>query len=819
MFRPRWRKVLADLWGNKTRTLLVVASIAVGVFAIGVISGTYVMLKEDLNLSYSSSNPANISLMTTPLSDDMVDIVRRMDEVADAEAFTTASLRLQTGPDTWKTLTLYAFRDYEKRTIHRLLSPLGVTVPGDHEIILEHKTLASLNAAIGDSLDLELPDGTHRQLTIVGTGVDQSEIYDIILGDLRGYITVDTLEWLHQPTYLNQLYVTVAGGNPDDKATIQHATTSVTDRLERAGLSIFRTKTALQSKHPLDSIIQALIAILIILGVLIAFLSGSLIANTMSALLSQHLRQIGIMKLVGARRFQITVMYFVLIMSFGLVALVISVPTASIAAYALLGLIADIVNFVMQDFRVVPQAIIVQIVIGLIIPPAAGILPVLAGSRITVQKAISSTGISGTQQKKGWLDHQLEHLKVLSRPMLISIRNTFRRKGRLALTLFTLTLGGAVFIAVFNSQVSLDTKMEQVTRYFGADVQLDFVDSYRVEKITNQALTVPGVERVEVWLTTGADWLHPPLPFPPTGGDRGEISPPSGGIKGGELPPSSIGIIAPPADSDLIDPTLLEGRWLLPGDQNAITVNEAFWNEVPDLKPGDTLRLKLAGHEDDWTVVGIFQYTGFDDLVAYANYDYIADKLQQTSRSSSYRIVTTEHDLAFQEQIGAQLNAHFRDLGLEVSKAEAGKAFNASVTDVLGILTAVLLVMALMTALVGSIGLAGTMSMNVMERTREIGVMRAIGAHNQIVSKLVIVEGLVIGLMSYGMGAALSFPISMLLSNVISLAIFNTPAPFAFTAQGFLIWLIVVIFLSMAASLLPARNASKLTIREVLAYE
>jgi len=794
---------LADLWSNKTRTLLVVASIAVGVFAIGVITGTYVMLKEDLNLSYSSSNPANIALTTTPLSDDGVDLVRRMDEVADAEAFTTASLRLQTGPDSWKTLTLYAFRNYEERTIHRLLSPVGATVPGDHEIILEHKTLASLNAAIGDTLDIELPDGTRRQLTIVGAGVDQSEIYDIILGDLRGYITVDTLEWLHQPTSMNRLYVT-ADESPNDKAHIQQVATAVTDRLERAGVSIFRTETAIQSKHPLDSIIKALIAVLIILGVLIAFLSGSLIANTMSALLSQHLRQIGIMKLVGARRVQITAMYFVLIMSFGLVALVLSVPTASVAAYALLGFIANIVNFVIQDFRVVPQAIIVQMVIGLIVPPAAGILPVLTGSRITVQKAISSTGISGAQQKKGWLDRQLERPKILSRPLLISIRNTFRRKGRLVLTLFTLTLGGAVFIAVFNTQASLDTQMEQATRYFGADVQLDFVDSYRVEKITNQALTVPGVERVEVWLTTGADWLHPPSPE---------------GIKGGELPPSSIGIIAPPADSNLIDPTLLEGRWLLPGDQNAIAVNEAFWSEAPDLKPGDKLRLKLAGREDDWTVVGIFQYTGFDDLVAYANYDYVANELQQTNHSSSYRIVTTQHDLAFQEQVSALLNAHFRDLGLEVSKTEAGKAYNASVTDVLGILTVVLLVMALMTALVGSIGLTGTMSMNVMERTREIGVMRAIGAHNRIVSKLVIVEGLVIGLLSYGMGAALSFPISILLSNVISRAIFNTPAPFAFTAQGFLIWLIVVIFLSMAASLLPARHASQLTIREVLAYE
>jgi len=127
--------------------------------------------------------------------------------------------------------------------------------------------------------------------------------------------------------------------------------------------------------------------------------------------------------------------------------------------------------------------------------------------------------------------------------------------------------------------------------------------------------------------------------------------------------------------------------------------------------------------------------------------------------------------------------------------------------------------MALMTALVGSIGLTGTMGMNVMERTREIGVMRAIGAHNGIVLKLVIIEGLVIGLISYGLGAVLAFPVGALLSNVISVAIFGISAEPAVTAQGFIIWLLVVMGLSVLSSLLPARNASRLTIREVLAYE
>jgi len=795
MFKPRWRKVLHDLWDNKVRTLLVVLSIAVGVFAVGVIAGTYAMIVEDLSGSYAATNPANVSLVTMPFDPDFVDVIRRMEGVTEAEGRRHVSLQLKVGPNEWDTITLVAIPDYDELQIHRHLPKQGVAVPQDREVVLEHKSLAELGAAAGDRLEVELPDGTIRPLPIVGTVQDQSDVYGNILGNLQGFITFDTLEWLHQPLSLNRLYVTVAE-SPNDKAHIRQVATEVTDRIEKSGREVYSTFVAPSDEHPLASIIDALLAVLIILGVLVVFLSGSLISNTMSALLNQHLRQIGVMKLVGARRGQVIGMYLVLIVAFGVVALMAAIPLSSWGAYELSRFVADIINFELQGFRLVPPAIVLQIGIALIVPPVTGMLPVLKGSRITVHRALNSRGLGDQQGKKDWIDRQLEQLRTLSRPLRISIRNTFRRKGRLALTLFTLTLGGAVFIAVFNSQVSLNLKVDQVSKYFGADVNLDFARSYRIEKVEREAMSIEGVERVEVWIRTSAELVH----------EDGS-------------PPDSLSIIAPPADSDLIEPTLLEGRWLLPGDERAITVNDAFWDDYPDLQVGDRLRLKIDGREDDWTVVGVFQYTGMADLVAYANYDHLADELNVGRHASAYRLVTAEHTLGFQEYVSAQLSTHFRELNFQVHRVEAGKAFNASLAEVLGILTAVLLVMALLTALVGSIGLAGTMSMNVMERTREIGVMRAIGAYNRIVSKLVIVEGLIIGLISYILGAVLSFPISFLLSNVISLSIFNSPAEFAFTAQGFLIWLAVVVLLSVLASILPARNASRLTIREVLAYE
>jgi putative ABC transport system permease protein len=801
MHRPRWKKLLADLWGNKSRTLLVVLSIAVGTFAIGVIVGSYMLIYEDLDASYAASNPANITLTTRPFGPDLVDAVARTDGVAAAEGYHEVTVRVRPaaegadGAADWDTMLLFAHPDYDEIEIHRRLPDRGAAIPDEEELILELNTLDALGLAIGDRVEVALPDETSRVLTVVGTAMDQSDPYGTILGSLRGYTVLETLTWLRMPPMMTRLHITVTGDG-DDKAGIGEVAQVVTDRLEKSGYPVYQTNIAGSHEHPLGGIIRALLLVLIIVGVMIVLLSGSLIANTMSALLTQHMRQIGVMKLVGARRFQVVGIYLLLIMTFGLLALAPALPLGSWGAYALARFAASIITYRLRPFEVIPIAVLIQTVVALLLPPLAGLAPILRGSQVTVREALSSTGLTDQTSRKGRLDRLLARVRGIARPMLISLRNTFRRKKRLALTLFTLTLGGAIFIAVFNTQVSLHNAAASMTRYFGHDVTLTFTTPYRISKIAQELTAVPGVVDFEVWLTTGADL-----------------------VRGDGTLPESIGVIAPPPDSAILEPKVIAGRWIAPGDGYAIAVNEAIWQQMPDLQPGDSLRLDLNGREAEWTVVGIFQYMGSDDLVAYAPYDHVAGLLKQPYHATTYRLVTAEHDLAYQEMIRSRASAHFRDRGYSVEKVEAVKSFTASIPGLLDIITQILLVMALMTALVGSIGLTGTMGMNVMERTREIGVMRAIGAHNGIILRLVIVEGLIIGLISYVIGSLLALPIGVALSQVISQAIFRTPAELGVTARGFLIWLGIVVILSVLASLVPARNASRLTIREVLAYE
>ena len=102
-------------------------------------------------------------------------------------------------------------------------------------------------------------------------------------------------------------------------------------------------------------------------------------------------------------------------------------------------------------------------------------------------------------------------------------------------------------------------------------------------------------------------------------------------------------------------------------------------------------------------------------------------------------------------------------------------------SESLDILVTFLLIMALLTASVGSMGLAGAMGMNVLERTREIGIMRSIGATDREILRLVVVEGGVIGSLSWILAVLLSFPITYLLSSILSLAIFRSPIDVKFT--------------------------------------
>ncbi len=810
--RPRWRKVIHDLFDNKARTLLVVFSIAVGVFSIGVIAGTYVIISNDMSASYAANVPANIELRMADFDDSTLESVRDHHGIDEAEGRRVFSIRARVqGSTRWTVLEMAAFDDFEGNKVNLLVPIEGKAVPGKREVVFERDALTRVKADVGDMIEFQLPDGSVKSMPLVGSVQDIAMGAGDFLAAPYAYIDRNTLQFLQEPTTYNRVYATVSEGG-DDIEHIRALGADLKTDLEKGGAYVVRSRFAETHLHPLATTVNAILGILLALGILIVFLSSSLIANTLAALLQQHTRHIGVIKLVGGRSRQVLAMYLALILSFGALALAIAVPLGGQGAYGLSAYIASELNFTLLGYRIVPLAILIQALVGLLVPLIAGLAPILGGARVTVVEAISGEAARDemSRRKSGkkrgvsrweWIQTRFTILLAkrgihIPRPFVISLRNTFRRRSRLILTLFTLTMGGAIVISVFNVRVTLHDYIGAISRYFVADVSVDFDAPYRLREMEQALMQAPGVERVEGWQFLSGELLN---------------------ADGHVL--ENLNIFAPPANSELIKPILVQGRWIEPGDVRKFAVSEAVYKYYPALKPGDFLKVLARGKEETWEVVGIFKFVDREGLLAYAPYEYISRTTNLANRAYMFRIVTDRHARAYQDAKAEELDSFLRTRGFKLHNAEAGNASLDVAVESLDILVAFLLIMAVLTAIVGSMGLTGTMGMNVLERTREIGITRAIGADDRAVMRTVIAEGVVIGLISFALAILLSVPITYLLSTIVSVAVFETPIEVHFTWMGYAIWLGLALALSAVASVVPARNAATMTIREVLAYE
>ncbi len=256
--------------------------------------------------------------------------------------------------------------------------------------------------------------------------------------------------------------------------------------------------------------------------------------------MNQQVQQIGILKSVGARRTQIAGIYLMLNLLYGLLALAIALPLSFVVAYSIVGYLTQMMNTTFYGFRIVPGVVLIEVVLAIMMPQIAAFFPVRQGTKISVQEALS-----GIQQdhppNQGWLDRRISRLRNVSMLLLISLRNTFRRKGRLFLTVLTLSLGGAIFIATFNVRVSLLDYVGQIIQYFLADVNVTLDRTYPITEISSLIQEVPGVKMVEGWAFARTELL-----------------------KADDSVGESVSLLAPPAASPLVKPILVEGRWIVP---------------------------------------------------------------------------------------------------------------------------------------------------------------------------------------------------------------------------------------------------------------
>ncbi len=795
MLPARWYKVINDLLGNKKRSVLVVLSIAVGVLAVGLAIGAQTILGRELLASYAATDPAGAKFILTPFDDDLVDTVRHVPGVRDAEGRRSMVARIKTGPDEWRSVNLFAIAHFDDMRANKIHPTQGAWPPRDHEILIEQAAMETARARVGDDAVVRLADGRERVLRVVGVAHDQSQEPASFEGSIYGYVTLDTLEWLGEPHDYSELYIT-AEPHVRDQVEMRRIAERVRQRIENSGRTVLATSVPKPGKPLLEDAVDGIMVLLSAFGIFALILSGFLVVNTLSALLGQQVRQVGIMKAIGGSTTQIAGLYLGMALVFGLLAVMIGAPLGMIGAKGLALFMAGIVNSDLDDTSVPLYVLGLEIAIGLLAPLLAALFPVLSGTRITVREALSSIGVSRGQFGTGGLDRRLRSIRGLPSSWLLPLRNTFRSKGRLALTLITLSLASAFFIAVISTYASALLSIEHLFRYWQMDLMLTLNQPVRIERLEQEATLVPGIAGVEPSTQVMASRVH----ADDTEGDMQLVA-------------------ALPADTTSILPDMLAGRWLLPEDEQAIVISNKFLDKEPGIQVGDRLRLKVMGKKIDWQVVGIAYLMMGDGPTLYVNLPYLASKLGLGVRADGLYVHTVEHDAGAQLQALQALDRRFEPQGMRLTSSMLTTDLRTTISAIFDAVIAILMVMAVLLSVVGGLGLMGIMSLNVLERSREIGVLRAIGASDNDLLKIILIEGILIGLVSWLAGCLLAYPLSIALCEAVGMAMMETPLTYTFSAAGVLLWLALVVVLTSAACYIPARNACQITIRETLAYE
>jgi putative ABC transport system permease protein len=782
-----WRKAIRDFWQERARTVLVVLAIALGISAFAAVLSSYAILTRELDQGYLATNPASAVLRVNSIDNDLVKAILRNPEVSDAEPRRTIGGQIKAGPVQWHNLVLFVVEDYGNIRVSKLVPERGAWPPATGEMLIERDAFQVAKANIGDAVTVKTANGVEQPLVISGSVHDVGQAQARMENIVYGYINLATLVQLGEEPRLDQLNILVAQ-NRFDEDHIRRVAGDVEQLIKERGHEVRRVDIPRPGKHPHSDLTGILLLAMSSFGLFVLVLSGILVINLLTAMMASQVRQIGVMKAIGGTRRQVAGIYFGQALFLGIAAVIVSIPLGIAGSRALCRYMAMFLNFDINSFAVPIWVYLLVVLIGVVAPVIAAAYPVWRGTATPVRVALSDFGLSQANFGASLFDRMLARIGGTFSLIAFAIRNSFRRRARLVLTLLTLVAGGLFFLSALNIRASMVNTLDRMFAARKFDLSVFFANAYEFQKIQKAISNTAGVARAEGWFASEASL-----------GER------------------RFNILALPPDTQLMEFEIIQGRKLTPEDTDAIVINNALAGREPKMRVGETVVLRIGPEESTWRVVGVAREAFSPGAIGYIPISFIEQR--QPGMVNSLRLALDNTDPDSISAVKAELDRNLEKEGVRArgssTKAETRFGFDQHMV----MIYVFLIVMSAIVGGVGGLGLMTTMSLNVLERRREMGVMRALGATPRIVWLMIVAEGVVIGVLSWTIAALLAWPISKAIGDFLVKVMFRSGLDFTFEPVGLVIWMIVSIGLSAVASFLPAWRASRITVREALAYE
>jgi putative ABC transport system permease protein len=810
-------KLRRDLRATWSRFLLMVVAIAVSLTVFGAVLYAWTAVGRETSNAYMGTEPASATI----LLDRGID-AERMSAIA-AEARTRPGVIEATGRTQFTSeievdgrlrdspLQVFVAAPDDPMRMAKFKVQQGSWPPSSGEVFIRRDSLTLLDVAVGDTMVVETPTGEPARLRVTGVVYDPSLAPAPQQQTGQGYLSTASLDRSGEQAVLDQLKIQVADPGQALPSRDRDAVVAVAGEVgewlqQEHGLAIREIQVPEPYEHPHQGQADALLISLLVGGAAALLLSAILVANMLNALFAQQIPQIGIMKAIGARSGRIGRLYLTMTLMVAAAATLLALVPAILIGRAGVSAILGFLGIEAASLAAPWWTYAVVLAAGLVLPPLMALTPLIKTSRTTVRAAMDHHGGGSKPPAATGVLARLGRIRRLDRGLLMALRNTVRRPARFWLSVGLLASAGMVFVAGMSLNAGTlaidDQRREQRTW----DVEVQLASPAAADEVTTMVERVPDVSRVEGWNRAQSGVAGPgQIPLTRTYPDQGH---------------GSVSVTAVPVATTMLPPPkLLDGRWLNPGESGAVVLNQITRNNtVPHIRVGDTVELSVDGQPTTWRVVGIVEEREGGSGGAYVTAEGFADAMGQPARVNQLRIATDSRDEQTRAAVADAVDETLTGAGLEVESAASVSRSDAISAGHLGPIILILLVISVAMAVVGGIGLASTMSANILDRTREFGVMHAIGARPKAVRRIVVAEGVFLALASCLVAVIPTLALTAIIGAGLGNLFMYAPLPFRISILAAGIWTALVILGAILATEAAATRASRLTVREALAY-
>ena len=800
-----WQKIWADLWQSKSRTLLAINSIAAGVFCVGTLFGMIDLQLAKMDLAHQLSQPSHISLiLRQDLDLSFLKQIRALEGVAELDTISPISVSFKTAnSNDWQSATLMLRLPPDQQQFDKTTVQTGQWPAAANQIAIENLSAQFSGIKLGDVIEIS-SDKASRLLSVTGVVRHPFIKPPRFGGQVHFFADANYASAFGVPIQsVRQLLVQIKPPYSADQARI--VAEQIRSLLAKQGIDVNASLLQEPEKHWGRPFLAGINLVLEWMAVVSLALACVLILNTVSAHITQQTDQIGVMKALGAARATIAKLFLLEVLVMASLAILLAVPPSLLAAHLSSCQILALFNIDCGGFDYSPKALLWMIAGGISVPLLAAFWPILQGARMTVRAAIASYGLGGDFGSSRF-DWYLERLITAWLPTLYAaaLGNLFRRKSRLVLTQAVLVMAGVMFLVLMSLIASLNLTLDKEMARSRYALRLGFIPDQAQQRIVDLAQTIPATSQVEIWQRMPITLLK-----------NGLVLKQQGSL--------GVQLLGLPISGRLYQPFIEAGRWLDSSDAGQRhLVLSADTAQLNQLKLGDSLELRIAGQIQSWQVIGLYRWLAGSNYAVepvYGPLDSLRQILPRGELASFALLDAAIEDKTAEAEYLKQAQQVFQQQGIKLdvyttlAKFAQRQFARNQFQSVIGTLSG----LAAMVVAVAGIGLSGTLAISVLQRRREIGVLRAIGASGGVIFRLFLLEGLFHAVLAWLISLPIAYGLGEVLAIRLGKLMFGIQLDYRFDWLAVLYWLLIALLLAAMAAFWPSRKAANLTVRESLA--